>query len=428
MRTEFSPHLRQDPDIAHSEGILRRCVHCGFCTATCPSYLVLKDELDSPRGRIYLIKNMLEKGRPADARTVRHIDRCLSCLSCVTTCPSGVNYMHLVDHARAHIEATYRRPLLDRLLRGILLRVLPFTWRFRLAALGGSLTRWAAPYLPGRLGALLAVSPRQVHPPGWAELPGSFPAEGKRTRRVALLAGCVQPALAPDINAATIRLLRRRGCEVVIAKGSGCCGALAHHLGARHRSHAAAEANIRAWTQEKERNGLDAVVVNASGCGTTVKDYAHMFRTDANLADRASNISKIAYDISEFVEELGFEAAKAPERLRVAYQSACSLQHGQGVRTAPIALLEASGYEVVEPREAHICCGSAGTYNLLQPKIADALRDRKAGHLNALAPDVIATGNVGCLMQLDGAVSVPIVHTVQLLDWATGGPRPVDIV
>lgn len=424
MRTEFAEALRDDPDFAQSESIIRRCVHCGLCTATCPTYLLLGDELDSPRGRIYLIKNMLEGGRPADEKTVRHIDRCLSCLACTTTCPSGVDYMHLVDHAREHIERTYRRPAPDRLLRALLLRVLPNPRWFRWLARIGSLLRPLSTLAPGPLGALLDAAPRQVHPPAREQLPGVFAPTCQRKQRVLLLSGCVQPALAPQINAATIRFLNRRGCEVVIAKGGGCCGALAHHLGDRNRARRAAAANIRAWNTILEEGDIDAVLVNASGCGTMVKDYGHLFRNDPDLAEDAKRVSGLARDIAEHIAADGLEGAKAPEPLRVAYQSSCSLQHGQRVHDAPVALLRKAGFEVVEPDEGHICCGSAGTYSLLQPTLARQLRSRKAKHLDALRPDAIATANVGCLKQLENATTAPIVHTVELLDWASGGPRP----
>ncbi len=433
MQTTFTPEQLQDPAIARSNQILRACVHCGFCTATCPTYQVLGDELDSPRGRIYLIKDMLESGRAADEKTVRHIDRCLSCLACMTTCPSGVHYMHLVDHARAHIEATYRRPLMDRMLRRMLAAVIPHPGRFRLALLGARLARpfaWALP--DARLRAMVAMAPRQVPPVSRNDDPQSFPARGERRMRVALLTGCAQKALNTEINDATIRLLRRLGCEVVVARGMGCCGALTHHMGRVDDSHAQAGANIRAWMAEKAAGGLDAIVINTSGCGTTVKDYGHMFRADP-LADQAAEVSALACDISELLARLGLPGGPAqggaaqggaPQGLRVAYHAACSLQHGQQVRAAPIDLLKAAGFEVVEPADSHLCCGSAGTYNLLQPAISAELQRRKVQTLEAKAPEVIAAGNIGCMMQIGAGTGIPVVHTVELLDWATGGPRP----
>ena len=423
MQTNFSPEQLADPQLARANEILRACVHCGFCTATCPSYAVLGDELDSPRGRIYLIKDMLENDRPADARTVRHIDRCLSCLACMTTCPSGVHYMHLVDHARAHIEKTYRRPLMDRLLRWTLTKILPHPTRFRLALLGAKIGRPFAFLMPdARLKAMLAMAPKRIPPVSRNDDPQVFPAEGARKMRVALMTGCAQRALNTDINDATIRLLTRLGCEVVVAKGAGCCGALTHHMGREGESHASAAANIRAWMAERRGAGLDAVVINASGCGTTVKDYGHMLRTDKALAEDAATIAAMARDVSEVLAELA-PKGRAPKPLRVTYHSACSLQHGQQIKTLPRDLLEAAGFQVSEPRDAHLCCGSAGTYNLMQPQISAELKRRKLAAIDATAPDVIASGNIGCMMQL-GDGGAPVVHTVELMDWATGGPEP----
>jgi glycolate dehydrogenase iron-sulfur subunit len=419
MQTNFTEAQLRDPATARSNRILRTCVHCGFCTATCPTYVVLGDELDSPRGRIYLIKDMLEAGRPADAKTVKHIDRCLSCLACMTTCPSGVHYMHLVDHAREYIERTYKRPPFERALRWALARVLPYPGRFRLAIRAARLGRPLAGLMPRQVRAMLEFAPKSL-PAGGGDT-GVFPAAGTRRKRVALLTGCAQRVLNPGINAATVRLLTRHGCEVVVAD-TGCCGALTHHMGKARESHASAARNIRAWMREARGAGLDAVVINTSGCGTTVKDYGHMFAGDA-LAGDAAAVAAMARDVSELMAELGLNPARAP-RLRVAYHPACSLQHGQQVRTQPKALLRAAGFEVVEPRDSHLCCGSAGTYNLLQPEIAGELRARKVATLEELRPDVIATGNIGCMTQIGSATALPVVHTVELLDWATGGPKP----
>ncbi len=424
MQTNFTTEQLKDPDTARSNRILRSCVHCGFCTATCPTYQVLGDELDSPRGRIYLIKDMLEAGRPADAKTVKHIDRCLSCLACMTTCPSGVHYMHLVDHARAWIEQTYRRPWHDRVLRWVLARVLPYPERFRLALVGAKLARPFRRLVPdARLRAMLEMANAPVAGPAAHDTPQVHPASGPLRMRVALMTGCAQRALNADINAATIRLLTRHGVEVVIAKGAGCCGALTHHMGKTDESHATAARNVRAWAREIETGGLDAIVINTSGCGTTVKDYGHMFRTDAALAEDAARVSAIARDVTEVMAELGLIDPKAPP-VKVAYHAACSLQHGQKVTAAPKSLLKAAGFAVVEPRDAHLCCGSAGTYNLLQPEISAKLKARKVATLEVTAPDVIAAGNIGCMMQIGSGTDLPVVHTVELLDWATGGPRP----
>jgi glycolate oxidase iron-sulfur subunit len=399
-------------------------VHCGFCTATCPTYQVLGDELDSPRGRIYLIKDMLEKGRPADEKTVKHIDRCLSCLACMTTCPSGVHYMHLVDEARAYIEKTYRRPLMDRVLRAVLARIIPYPTRFRLAMAGAKLARPFRRLVPdARLRAMLDMAAVPIPPVSRNDDPQVFPAQGAPRMRVALMTGCAQKALNTDINDATIRLLRRLGCEVVVARGAGCCGALTHHMGKEDLAHASAAANIRAWTAEKAAHGLDAIVINTSGCGTTVKDYGHMFRTDPALAADAATVAGLARDVSEVLVTLGLPEG-APKGLRVAYHAACSLQHGQQIKTAPKDLLKRAGFQVVEPADSHLCCGSAGTYNLLQPAISQQLKARKVQTLEARTPDIIAAGNIGCMMQIGSGTGVPVVHTVELLDWATGGPRP----
>jgi glycolate oxidase iron-sulfur subunit len=424
MRTQFTPTQLADPDTRESEKILRNCVHCGFCTATCPTYQLLGDELDSPRGRIYLIKDMLESGRPAGPVEARHIDRCLSCLSCMTTCPSGVHYGHLVDHARAWIEETYRRPWPERLMRGLLAWLLPRQGAFRLAARLGRLARPVAARLPGPLGAMARLAPAWVHGPAAVDRPQVFPAQGQRRMRVAMLSGCVQPVLEPQINEATVRLLTRHGCEVVVAKGGGCCGALPHHLGKREAALALARAEIDAWTAEIDGEGLDAIVVNASGCGMVVKDYGHMLREDPAYADKATRVAALARDPTEILDELGLTPPVLHPGLSVAYHPACSLQHGQRIRETPKAQLRALGFELREIAEAHLCCGSAGTYNILQPAIAGQLRARKAGHVRAAGADLVATGNIGCITQLAGACGVPVVHTVELIDWATGGPRP----
>ena len=422
MKTEFTPEQLKDPAIQRSNEILRSCVHCGFCTATCPTYQVLGDELDSPRGRIYLIKDMLENDRPADAKTVKHIDRCLSCLACMTTCPSGVHYMHLVDHARAHIEKTYKRPAMESLLRWTLARILPYPGRFRVALLGAKLGRPFRALMPDpRLRAMLEMAPRHIPPVSRNDDPQVFAASGPPRMRVALMTGCAQKALNTDINDATIRLLRRLGCEVVIAEGMGCCGALVHHMGREAESHAAAVRNIRSWMAEANGAGLDAIVINTSGCGTTVKDYGHMFRNDP-LAAEAKRVSDLAMDVSEVLMKL--ELPVAEMGLRVAYHAACSLQHGQQIKSYPKDLLKRAGFEVVEPADSHLCCGSAGTYNLMQPKISQELKDRKVRTLEAKTPQVIAAGNIGCMMQIGSGTEVPVVHTVELLDWATGGPKP----
>lgn len=379
--------------------------------------------MDSPRGRIYLIKDMLENDRPADARTVKHIDRCLSCLACMSTCPSGVHYMHLVDHARAHIEKTYTRPWRERALRWMLAKILPHPTRFRLALLGAKIGRPFAFLVPdARLKAMLEMAPKQIPPVSRNDDAQVFPAQGERRMRVALMTGCAQRALNTDINDATIRLLRRLGCDVVIAEGMGCCGALVHHMGKEDQSHSAAARNIRAWMAEDRAQGLDAIVINTSGCGTTVKDYGHMFRNDP-MAEDAARVSELAVDVSELLARL--TVPEGPARgIKVAYHAACSLQHGQQIKTHPKTLLRTVGFEVTEPADSHLCCGSAGTYNLMQPEISKELKARKVRTLEAREPDIIAAGNIGCLMQIGSGTELPVVHTVELIDWATGGPWP----
>ena len=423
MQTRFTEAQRADPEIASAEGILRGCVHCGFCSATCPTYALLGDELDSPRGRIYLIKDMLETGETPSAKVVGHIDRCLSCLACMTTCPSGVHYMHLVDLARKRIAETFRRPFADRLVRRLLLAAMPSPARFRWAIRLGRLARPFARAMPGPLGRMARLLPSAA---AGRPLPDGavYPAAGERRYRVALLAGCVQQVLGEAINAATIRLLTRFGCEVVVARGSGCCGAIAHHMGEEAPALGAVRRNLRAWGSEIAGEGLDAVVSNTSGCGVMLKDYGHLFRDDADLAEIAAAIAERACDISELLQRIRIGGASPPAPLSVAYHSACALQHGQKIQAGPIALLEQAGFTVLQPREAHLCCGSAGTYNILQPALAEALRDRKIGHLEALGADAIAAGNIGCMIQLAGATRTPVVHTVELLDWAHGGPKP----
>ena len=423
MQTTFTPDQLKDPGTARANEILRTCVHCGFCTATCPTYQVLGDELDSPRGRIYLIKDMLENERVPDAKTVKHIDRCLSCLACMTTCPSGVHYMHLVDHAREYIENRYRRPLFERVLRWTLARILPYPMRFRVALLGAKIGRPFARLMPdARLRAMIEMAPKTIPPVSRNDDPQTFAPTAAKKMRVALMTGCAQRALNTDINDATIRLLTRLGAEVVVAEGAGCCGALTHHMGKTAESHGTAARNIRAWAAEMDGKGLDAIVINTSGCGTTVKDYGHMFRTDPLAAD-AARVSAIAMDVSEVLMKLDLPEG-ASKGMTVAYHAACSLQHGQQIKTYPKDLLKRAGFTVVEPADSHLCCGSAGTYNLMQPEISGQLKARKVRTLEAKNPDVIAAGNIGCMMQIGSGTDLPIVHTVELLDWATGGPQP----
>jgi glycolate oxidase iron-sulfur subunit len=435
MKTEFSLAQLADPDVAEADKILRACVHCGFCTATCPTYVLLGDELDSPRGRIYLIKEMLEKGQAPTEEVVKHIDRCLSCLACMTTCPSGVNYMHLVDQARVRIEKEYRRPLTERALRALLAWVLPRPGLFRLsmilAGLGRPLTALlptpgpavASPTLFRRVKAMLALAPKTL--PARGPAGGTvFPAAAVRRGRLALLQGCAQQVLAPRINQAAINLLTRHGIEVVLVKDEQCCGALTHHLGLDGDALGRARANITAWLAEAERGGLDAILVTTSGCGTVIKDYGFLLREDRDFAAAAARVSALTKDITEYVSGIELQPTRQNRDIVVAYHSACSLQHGQKITQAPKELLSKNGFVVKDVPESHLCCGSAGTYNILQPDIAKRLRDRKVANIAMVGPDMIAAGNIGCMVQIASGTSVPVVHTVELLDWATGGSRP----
>jgi glycolate oxidase iron-sulfur subunit len=419
--------------VAHSESILRKCVHCGFCTATCPTYLTLGDELDSPRGRIYLIKDMLENSKPADERVVKHIDRCLSCLACMTTCPSGVNYMHLVDHARAHIEQTYKRPLLDRAYRALLAAVLPYPTRFRTALGAARLARpLAGPF--GRLAervpalapmaAMLSLAPASLPVASGAAATGTHKPHVQARGRVAILTGCAQPVLNPGINEAAVELLTRMGIEVVAPPGEGCCGALVHHMGREEDALSAARRNVDVWTREIANGGLDAIIITTSGCGTTIKDYGHMLRLDPEYAGKAKVVSALAKDVTEYLLTLELPPSEAGKGIRLAYHSACSMQHGQKIKDQPKRLLANAGFTVVDVPEGHLCCGSAGTYNILQPEIASRLKARKLANIVKTRPDLVAAGNIGCMTQIGSGAGVPILHTVEILNWAHGGRRP----
>ena len=440
MRTEFTAEQLADPDIREADKILRACVHCGFCTATCPTYVLLGDELDSPRGRIYLIKEMLEKNRKPTADVVKHVDRCLSCLACMTTCPSGVNYMHLVDQARVRIARDYRRPLGERVLRKLLSVVLPrpslFRASLRLARLGGAVSALlpasekiaGTPSFFRRIKAMLTLAPARL-PTAGAAAGSVFHAEGQRRGRVVLLQGCAQQVLSPGINAAAIRLLTRHGIEVVLAREEQCCGALTHHMGDDGDALARARHNIDVWLGEAERGNLDAILITTSGCGTVIKDYGYMLRQDRAYAEKAARVSALAKDVTEYVAGLALAFPEKRSDLVVAYHAACSLQHGQKILRAPKELLFKSGFVVKDIPEGHLCCGSAGTYNIMQPDIAEKLRARKIANIAALKPDVVAAGNIGCIVQIAGKAgeqggSLPVLHTIELVDWATGGPKP----
>lgn len=426
MQTNFTPEALADPAMRVSESVIRKCVHCGFCTATCPTYVLLGDELDSPRGRIYLMKDMLENRRAPTPEIVKHVDRCLSCLACMTTCPSGVNYMHLADHARAYIEEHYARPWPQRAYRALLALILPHTGRLRIALRLAPLARPFLPLLRKVTGLQPLAAMLDLAPPVLAPLPSSAPAVAagpERKGRVAMLQGCAEPALRPQFRAAAVRLINRCGYDVTFAAGEGCCGALVHHMGREEAALESARRNVDAWTREIAAGGLDAIVITTSGCGTTIRNYGFMLRNDPAYAAKAERVSALARDVTEFLDGVDMPPARGTG-LRVAYHAACSLQHGQKVTAAPARLLAAAGFSVQTPAEAHLCCGSAGTYNILQPEIAGQLGDRKVANIERLGADVIATGNIGCAMQIGQRTQTPVVHTVELLDWATGGPVP----
>jgi len=429
MQTNFSEEQLKNKDNQSSEKILRKCVHCGFCNATCPTYQLLGDELDGPRGRIYLIKDMLENKKPANEKIVKHIDRCLSCYSCMSTCPSGVNYMHLIDHGRSHIEKTYKRPLNERIIRLFLSTVLTNSYYFRII---GMLTLLVKPFkffFPKKIKTMISLMPMRFPK---KNLPNAriYPAikRKKPVARVALLTGCVQKVISPQINEATIRLLNRHGIEVIVPKGVDCCGSLNHHLGKENLAKQAFKKNILIWYDEYLNNGLDAIISNTSGCGTTLKDYGFIFREDDELKKKAKKISELTKDISEYlVENVKLNFINNSENTRtykIAYHSACSMQHGQKVHDAPKNLIKKTGNQVFDVPDGHICCGSAGTYNLLQSDIAEKLLKNKIKNIEKIKPQFISTGNIGCISQISSGTKIPILHTVEIIDWYTGGPKP----
>ncbi len=426
MQTSFTDKQLQDKDNKSSESILRKCVHCGMCNATCPTFCVNGNELEGPRGRIYLIKDMLENKKPANKKIVQHIDSCLSCYSCMTTCPSGVNYMHLIDHGRNYVEETYKRPILDRTFRNILSFILPRPKVFLLMAI---LTKFVKPFsfiLPKFLKNSLELMPSNI-PSKKLEEKKIYEAEsGKKVSRVALLTGCVQRVISPEINESTIRLLTRHNVEVVVMQDIDCCGSLNHHLGKKNLAHKSFVRNIESWYEEYLINGLDAIISNTSGCGTTLKDYGYIFKDNKDLKKKAKKISELTKDITEYLDEnlkLNIRQEDG-KKYKIAYHSACSMQHGQKVHQQPKDLISKTGNEVLEIPEGHLCCGSAGTYNILHQKMAQTLLKNKVKNIEKISPDFISTGNIGCMTQISNGTNIPIIHTVELLDWFTGGPKP----
>jgi len=429
METNFSEKQLEDKNNKSSEKILRKCVHCGFCNATCPTYELLGDELDGPRGRIYLIKDMIENDKPANKNIVKHIDRCLSCYSCMTTCPSGVNYMHLIDHGRNHIEKTYKRPFIDRFIRNFLSWVLPNTFNFRIISALTFFVRPFSIFFPKKISEMIKLMPSKFPKKTLPQM-SLYPAQNRKkpVARVALLTGCVQKVISPQINEATIRLLNRHGVEVIVPKSVNCCGSLDYHLGKEKNSKEIFKKNITIWYDEYLKNGLDAIISNTSGCGTTLKDYGFIFRSDKDFKKKAKKISELTKDISEYLDgnvKLNFiKSKKIEKKYKIAYHSACSMQHGQKIHKEPMNLIKKTGNEVIEIPDGHICCGSAGTYNLLQSDIANKLLKNKVLNIEKIKPEIISTGNVGCISQISNGTKIPILHTVEIIDWYTGGPKP----
>lgn len=426
MQTNFTKKQLQDTNIRSADGILRKCVHCGFCNATCPTYQIVGDELDGPRGRIYLIKDMLENDKPANEKITKHIDRCLSCYSCMTTCPSGVNYMHLVDHARNHIEKTFTRPFFDRLIRSLLSKILPSPTLFRIAGYSARLFYPFRFLFPKKIKNMLRYMPNSF-PASKQENKEIYPSAGKTYARVALLTGCVQRVISPQINDATIDILNRHGVEVIVPKQVDCCGSLNHHLGKEDLAHKSFINNINSWFNWYEEKNLDAILVTTSGCGTTLKDYGYIFRDhpDKELRKKAKMVSSLAKDVTEYLgKNIKLNYMKKDKKFKIAYHSACSMQHGQKIHQQPMDLLKKTGNEIVEIPDGHLCCGSAGTYNLLQDEMATELLKRKVSNINKVKPDFISTGNIGCMTQISSGTQIPIVHTIEILNWYTGGEKP----
>jgi glycolate oxidase iron-sulfur subunit len=428
METHFSKDQLKDQENKSSEKILRKCVHCGFCNATCPTYKLLGNELDGPRGRIYLIKDMLENNKPANEKIVKHIDRCLSCYSCMSTCPSGVNYMHLVDHGRKHIEKTYKRPFSERLIRNFLSLTLSKSFNFRLILIATKILKPFNFIFPKKIKEMLKFMPQNI-PKKTLSVKRiySIGKNKKPVARVALLTGCVQKIISPQINEATIRLLNRHNIEVVVPKSIDCCGSLNHHLGKSDIANETFKKNILIWYDEYLKNGLDAIISNTSGCGTTLKDYGFLFRSNKELKKKARKVSELTKDISEYLDEnvkLNFIESSDKKEYKIAYHSACSMQHGQKVHSIPKKLLKKTGNKIFDIPEGHICCGSAGTYNLLQSDIAKKLLKNKIENIKKVNPQFISTGNIGCITQIESGTKVPILHTVEIIDWYTGGPKP----
>jgi glycolate oxidase iron-sulfur subunit len=425
MQTNFTEKQLENKENKSTEKIFKKCVHCGMCNATCPTYQLLGDELDGPRGRIYLIQDMLENEKKPTAKVVKHIDRCLSCYSCMTTCPAGVNYMHVIDHGKKYIEKNFERPFFDRTIRSFLSVVLPNVRYFRLASLFVKLAKPFQFLMPLKIKDMMNLMPKNFPKKNLKEKEIYSITSKKKIARVALLTGCVQKEISPQINESTIRLLNRHGVEVVVPKKIRCCGSLNHHLGKEDDAHQDFRNNINTWYDEHQKGNLDAILSNTSGCGTTMKDYGFIFKDDHEMKKKAKVISNLTKDVSEYLSEslkLNFKTKN--KKYKIAYHSACSMQHGQKIHDQPISLLNKTDNEIMEIPEGHICCGSAGTYNILQTEIAKELLKKKVNNIESLKPDFISTGNIGCITQISNGTNTPILHTIEVLDWYTGGPKP----
>ena len=429
MQTIFTPEQLKSKNNKSTEEIVRKCVHCGMCNSTCPTYQILGDELDGPRGRIYLIKDMLENNKPANEKIAKHLDRCLSCYACMTTCPSGVNYMHLIDHGRAHLEKTYKRPILEKLFRNILSLTLPNPKIFKILSILVNIVRPLNFLFPEFIKNSMKLMPAKF-PKKTLKTQKIYSVEKtKSIARVALLTGCVQRVISPEINESSIRLLNRHNVEVVVMPEINCCGSLDHHLGKEKAAHELFKKNINLWYDEYLENGLTAIISNTSGCGTTLKDYGFIFRGDKEMKIKAKKISELTKDITELLDKNIKLNFKQNEKVyKIAYHSACSMQHGQIVHQQPIDLIKRTGNQVLNIPEGHVCCGSAGTYNILQQKIAKELLKNKIENINKIQPDFISTGNIGCMTQIASGTEIPIVHTVEVIDWLTGGPKPEKLI
>ena len=425
MQTTFSSEQLKNKNNKSTEEIVRKCVHCGMCNATCPTYQILGDELDGPRGRIYLIKDMLENNKPGNERIAKHLDRCLSCYGCMTTCPSGVNYMHLIDHGRNHLEKTFKRPIIQRIFRSFLSLTLPNPKIFKTLSILVNIVRPLSFIFPEFIKNSMKLMPATL-PKKTLKTQKIYSVTKKiPVARVALLTGCVQRVISPEINESTIRLLNRYNVEVIVLPEINCCGSLDHHMGKEKAAHELFKKNINLWYDEYLNNGLTAIISNTSGCGTTLKDYGFIFRDDKEMRKKAKKVSELTKDVSEFLDkDIKLNFKKNEKTYKIAYHSPCSMQHGQKVHQQPINLIEKTGNQVLNIPEGHLCCGSAGTYNILQQKIAKTLLKNKIKNIEKIEPDFISTGNIGCISQISSGTNIPIVHTVEIIDWLTGGPKP----